>query len=98
MPTTVINIRKHKNWRREGVIYIGRGSVFGNPYRIGKDGDRAEVIEKYRLYFVQRLEMDDEFCQAVSELAGKTLGCYCIPRRCHGHIIAEFLDGGEPNL
>ena len=29
-------------------IYIGRGSAWGNPFVIGRDGDRAEVIEKYK--------------------------------------------------
>jgi hypothetical protein len=32
-------------------VYIGRGSVWGNPFVIGKDGDRAEVIRKYEDYF-----------------------------------------------
>jgi hypothetical protein len=33
-------------------VYIGRGSAWGNPYVIGKDGDRAEVIEKYRMRII----------------------------------------------
>lgn len=28
-------------------VYIGRGSKWGNPFVIGRDGDRAEVITKY---------------------------------------------------
>ena len=29
-----------------GAFYIGRGSKWGNPFRIGPDGDRATVIAK----------------------------------------------------
>ena len=36
--------------------YIGRPSVLGNPYRIGIDGDRAQVIQKFR----RRLDTTDE--------------------------------------
>ena len=31
-------------------IYIGRGSKWGNPFVIGKDGSREEVVEKYRVF------------------------------------------------
>jgi hypothetical protein len=39
-----------------GAVYIGRasprhrlsGSKWGNPFKVGRDGDRAEVIDLYR--------------------------------------------------
>ena len=37
-------------------VYIGRGSKWGNPYRIGEDGTREEVIEKYRLYLWKQIK------------------------------------------
>ena len=30
-----------------GAVDIGPGSKWGNPFRIGRDGDRAAVIAKY---------------------------------------------------
>ena len=45
MKTVVVNKRLEKC-----DIYIGRPSLFGNPFKIGKDGTRAEVIEKYEAY------------------------------------------------
>jgi hypothetical protein len=30
----------------DGAVYIGRGSKWGNPFVIGRDGTRAEVIAK----------------------------------------------------
>lgn len=45
--TEVINIREYNG----SYIYIGRGSIFGNPFEIGKDGDREYVIKRYRRWF-----------------------------------------------
>ena len=39
-----------------GAVYIGRGSKWGNPFVIGKDGDRNSVCEKHRDYLWQQLE------------------------------------------
>jgi hypothetical protein len=83
--TEVVNIYKEK-----GYVYIGRGSLFGNPFVLGKDGTREEVIEKYRTYFYKRLE-DPAFKNAVLHLKGMKLGCFCKPRECHGTIILEYL-------
>lgn len=80
-------------------VYIGRpgrnqSGPFGNPYTIGPDGDRDEVLRKFRDYFYERLRVDSIFWGQVSSLQGKTLGCFCKPQDCHGDIIAEYVDGG----
>lgn len=75
-------------------IYIGRPSLFGNPFSIGKHGDRDEVIEKYRVYFYARISCDDHFRREVESLRGKVLGCWCRPLACHGDVIVEYLRGG----
>lgn len=80
----------NKNYE-EFDVYIGRGSMFGNPFYIGRDGDRALVIDKYKAWFTKRLE-DPKFKKAVLALKGKRLGCYCKPKACHGDIIAEYLE------
>lgn len=88
MQTKVVNIRKHKG----KYTYIGRGSPFGNPFKIDKDRDRDQVINKHRDYFFKRIESDPDFRKAVMGLQGKTLGCYCAPLPCHGKTIKAFLD------
>lgn len=84
--TKVVNVNK-------GVthdIYIGRGSDWGNPYTIGFDGDRDEVIRKYQYDF------DRGFLKSSKEdtlsLKGKILGCHCKPSACHGDVIASYLN------
>lgn len=72
-------------------VYIGRGSKWGNPFPINEAiGDtREKVIEAYREYLY--MCMDEGFLKIDDflELSGKTLGCYCKPKACHGDIIIE---------
>jgi hypothetical protein len=69
-------------------VYIGRGSKWGNPYIIGKDGSREDVIRKYESDFNNGKFSHDELL----ELQGKKLGCFCKPLACHGDILAEYLN------
>lgn len=69
-------------------IYIGRPSKWGNPYAIGIDGTRDEVIDKYE----QWLKIQPDLMAAIPELKGKVLGCWCDPKHCHGHIFAALAD------
>jgi len=71
---------------------VGKAGWLGNPYKLGQDGDREEVIEKFEEDFHERLEEDEEFREAVHELTGEVLACHCHPKKCHGHIIAQYLD------
>ena len=69
-------------------VYIGRPSKWGNPYSIGKDGNRSEVIAKYRKYILGNQELLND----LHELEGKVLGCWCKPKACHGDVIAELVN------
>lgn len=90
MRTTVVNIK-----RETYDVFIGRPSIFGNPYIIDRDGTREEVIELYRKYFLVRVARDEQFRGRVLILKGKRLGCYCEPLPCHGDVIVEYLEGGN---
>lgn len=74
-------------------MYIGRGTPFGNPFMIGTDGGRDEVIAKFQDYFHERIKTDARFRLQVLKLQGKRLGCSCKPRACHGDVIKAYLDG-----
>lgn len=84
--TKVVNIDKGD----KNDVYIGRGSVWGNPYAMGFDGDRDEVIRKFKYDF------EKDFLKFSKEdalkLKGKILGCHCKPAACHGDVIAEYLN------
>lgn len=76
----------HKN-KSSYDILIDRTTKWGNPFIIGKDGTREEVIEKYKNYILTNTEMIQ---QIKTELKGKILGCWCSPLACHGDILAEI--------
>lgn len=90
MPTRVVHCRRDRY-----DVYIGRPSKWGNPFVIGRDGDRDEVVEKYRRWLAGEIALPDRTppsIEEIYELRGKTLGCWCAPRACHGDILAEIAD------
>lgn len=79
--------------------YIGRPSVLGNPYRIGIDGDRAQVIEKFRAHLDEVLQDPTHpVTRRITELAliardgDLFLVCFCAPKSCHGDVIKEAIE------
>ena len=70
----------------DGVRYPPRASPFANPYKVGRDGTREEVILKYKEYIIKK---DVDF----SILKGKRLGCWCKPEGCHGDVLLELING-----
>lgn len=90
--TKVVNLNKDKY-----DVYIGRGSKWGNPYTSIKDrktlakfvvDTREESIEKYWEHVLG----SPELMESHKELEGKTLGCFCKPKSCHGDILVELIE------
>ncbi len=81
--TTVVHCKREKH-----DVYIGRPSKWGNPFVIGKDGSREQVVAKYRQWLLGQPQL----LAALHELKGKTLGCWCSPEACHGDVLAELAD------
>ena len=71
---------------------MGRPTKWGNPFVIGRDGTRQEVVEKYRAMVLSRPEM---VAAAKKELAGKDLICWCAPYACHADILIEIANEEE---
>ena len=67
-------------------VYIGSGTIWGNPYAIGKL-TRSEVIKKYREWI---LTQPDKL-NRLRELVGKRLGCSCAPMPCHGCVLLDLI-------
>jgi len=65
----------------EGAVYCGRGSPYGNPYVVGRDGSRAEVCDRFEKEILPTLD--------VSVLRGKDLVCFCAPLLCHCDAILK---------
>lgn len=81
-------------------IYIGRPSIFGNPYTHHKDKDtkaefivetREEAVAKYREYITEG--SGKHLLEQLHTLEGKVLGCWCMPdKACHGDILIELIE------
>lgn len=69
-------------------IYVGRPSKWGNPFIIGKDGTREEVIEKLQHYLLRKINDGKQL--DLEELQGKDLVCWCAPLPCHADILLEL--------
>jgi hypothetical protein len=84
-------IPRVKNRRLEPVdpatdVIVHRPSRWGNPFVIGRDGNRAEVIAKYRA----RLLKSPELIASLHELRGKHLVCWCSPQPCHADVLLRL--------
>lgn len=85
MTTKVVN-----KYKESYDTYIGRGSKWGNPFVIGTDGNREQVIAKYKQWITQG--NGKYLLNNLHELQGKTLGCFCKPQACHGDVLIELLN------
>jgi hypothetical protein len=86
-----IQLRRTAGWRKPpGAIVVARPSRWGNPYRVGVDGDAAACVAAYR-----RALLAGELAFTVDDvrrdLAGHDLACWCPPGRpCHADVLLEL--------
>lgn len=97
-PSTNDRIPKVVHCKRDTYdVYIGRPSKWGNPFS-HKPGSvapfsaptREDSILKYRMWLMTQPQL---VADAKAELRGKTLGCWCAPRACHGDVLLEIANG-----
>lgn len=87
MKCRVVNLKKEKY-----DVYIGRGSKWGNPFK-PKDysnEERNRVCDEFEKWF-----WTTNLPNQLYELKGKTLGCFCKPKRCHGDFLVEQVNKME---
>lgn len=75
----------------DDAIYVGRPSTWGNPFRIGRDGSRSEVVERYRAWLTSP-EQADLLRRARCALRGHDLICWCAPASCHADVLLELVN------
>lgn len=83
MATTVVHCKKEPY-----DVYIGRPSAWGNPFKIGRDGSRADVVKQYELWLLQQPRL----MRDLRALKDRRLGCWCKPEACHGDVLARLAD------
>jgi hypothetical protein len=101
MPTR-IQRRRSKGWRMpEGVVYVGRGSKWGNPFEVGVHGTREQVMKLYVALCAGLLNVSQDVAHVESqqksmrvidvdlhELRGRDLACWCpVSAPCHADVL-----------
>lgn len=112
----VVHVDDPRGWDR----YIGRtvpsrglaASVYANPFRVGPDGSRAEVLAKYRQHLRDHPEIVERARREIKP--GDRIACWCkdpmrswqtaLPfyvhldkeKDCHGDIVADIVEGQDP--
>ena len=98
--TKVVNIKAFDfDENNPDHVYIGRAnsrqglseSKWHNPFKVGDDGTREQVIRAYREW----IKHQPELLTSIEELRGKTLVCWCCPEACHGDVLLELLEGSS---
>jgi hypothetical protein len=70
-----------------GAVWVDRNSRFGNPFRIGPDGDFEQVKKLYIQYLLDNPQLVEDI---KTTLRGKDLVCWCHPAPCHAEILIRL--------
>jgi len=89
--SVVANQQRDKNliaWAEKNgrAVRVDRGSLFGNPFVLGADGDRDAVCDAYADHY---LPHKPSIISAMPSLKGKVLICHCYPARCHAESLIQ---------
>lgn len=72
--------------------YPPRGSIFANPFKVGRDGSVDEILVLYKKYITKKIKNGEVTQDDLEGLRGKRLGCWCRPeQKCHGDVLLELL-------
>jgi hypothetical protein len=98
-----IQRKRAKGWRMpEGAVYVGRPTVYGNPWGIEDARAWGVPVERRWEWVVGKYAEDAKrgvfdyiqserfvtLAEMRSELAGKDLACWCPPDRpCHADVL-----------
>lgn len=91
-------LNKHRHGIPPKAVYIGRGSPWGNPFIIGRDGDRDAVVEQYEAMLASQIDSGSISLEALAALHGKDLVCFCAPQRCHGDVLERAAEWAHNQL
>ena len=94
-----------KQWMEdENNVYIGRGgiifidgkrfpkkpSIWANPFKVENNRNES-VLSSYEKYIRNKIE-NEYGINELLKLKGKTLGCWCKPKSCHGDILIKLIN------
>lgn len=91
--------------REQADVYIGRPSIWGNPFSHKpqtlaevKVDTREDAIQMYRIWLQDQIKTKQISLADLASLSGKTLGCWCHPKACHGDVLSVAADWAKAKL
>ena len=96
-----VQLSRTKGWRMPpNTVSVARPTQWGNPYKVGVDGDAAECVRKYRKHLIpythgaslESLYLSEANIRAVQiDLRGLNLACWCdINSPCHADVLLDI--------
>ena len=93
----IVNLKHEPRLREEfeyahvvdNTVLIDRRTKWRNPFRLGADGSREEVIALYRADLWRRIRAGEVTLEELAALDGCWLACWCEPLPCHGDVLAR---------
>ena len=74
-----------------GKRYSMENSLWHNPYKINKNTTRTEVLEKYKIYIMEKI-IKEHLHFELEKLKSKHLGSWCKPLCCHGGVLLKIIN------
>lgn len=89
-----IQLSRRKGWRLPPhSVVVARPTKWGNPFRVGADGDAKMCVALFRTYIRSAAPIAEQ----ISELRGKNLACWCKPGQpCHADVLIEIANENKP--
>lgn len=95
----LISVAHMRDFTKHGAnaVRIDRKTVFGNPFPMNLESERAEVIAKYKLHLWHALQdPKSDLGKQVRLLAAAkhdlVLCCWCAPLPCHGDVLKAAIE------
>ena len=100
-----VQLRRTKGWRMPpNTVSVARPGKWGNPFRVGIDGDAERCVWKFRRWHGYLIDAPPRGVCSVppprsyGELRGKNLACWCpLDAPCHADVLLELANAGEPS-
>src|SRR3990170_6085588 len=69
------------------IVYVGRGTNWGNPFIMKGEWNRSNVCVMFENYARWRLNEEPDW---LLPLRGKNLECHCAPKQCHADTLLKL--------
>ena len=79
---------KMKDLREEALRMGYQSFDIDEHFVLKKESERELVLKNYKEYIIKNKNL----YYSLEELEGKTLACWCYPKKCHGNILIELLN------